>query len=110
MPPVPPPSPAPPPPEPPPEPANIVVRAFPNPWRADQHGGLSITFDPVKPQSTIEIFSLGGRKVATVAVFGRTASWDLRSESGERVRSGYYFYIAVDEAGGSSRGKLVVIR
>lgn len=106
----PPPAPAPPPKA--PEPACPVcghLRAFPNPWRADQHSG-SVTIDGFSPQATaIEIYSAFGRHVRTLTINGK-AAWDLRDQDGNAAGSGFYVYSVDDPKYGKLRGVLAVIR
>ena len=43
------------------------IRVYPNPWRSDRHGGSPhINFDPLPPDTTLEIFTISGHHVKTL--------------------------------------------
>jgi hypothetical protein len=88
------------------------VRVYPNPWRADRHGTLApqVIFDRLNPGSEVKIFTLSGRWVKTLYSTGGTASWDLTSDSGQSVSSGFYLYYVTGINGRNRRGKVAVIK
>jgi hypothetical protein len=86
------------------------IRVFPNPWRADQHSDRTITFDRLPVNSTIKIFTLSGHEVRTLSADNGSASWDRTNDSGDKVASGIYLYLATDNQGNQSRGKLAIIK
>ncbi len=89
---------------------NVVsVRVYPNPVRAGR-GDQAITFDQMPANSTVKIFTVSGRWVKTLSAPTGSVSWDLRNDSGERVASGLYLYLAADAQGNKTRGKFTVIR
>jgi hypothetical protein len=86
------------------------MRVYPNPWRASR-GDHAITFDQIPAGSTVKIFTVSARWVATLtADAGGKASWNLTNDSGERVASGIYLYLITDSQGNKTRGKFTVIR
>jgi hypothetical protein len=88
-----------------------VVRAYPNPWRADRHTGLGITFDGLLPNSTVKIFNLAAHWVRTLPLASGSAVWDRTNDAGQTVASGYYFYLVTT---GNDRqtvhGKFAIIK
>ena len=86
------------------------VRVFPNPWRSDRNASRPMTFDGLTPGATVNIFTVSGHHVKTVTAGTGSAVWDLTNESGSRVASGYYLYLATDAAGHLGRGKFAIIR
>jgi hypothetical protein len=86
------------------------VRVFPNPWRADQHGGVLVTFDHLFPGSTIKLFTISARWIKSLQSDNGVATWDLTNDAGEKVASGYYFYVITDSQNDRARGKLAIIR
>lgn len=87
-----------------------ALRAYPNPWRSNQHSAYPMTFDrlPTDGVSSVRIFTISGELVRSLA---GTASvqWDLRNDSGERVASGIYIYL-VTVNNEHRTGKIAVIR
>jgi hypothetical protein len=92
-------------------PALERLRAYPNPWRADQHAGHFVTFDQIEGNVTIRIFNVAAEHVKTISTNGSNrATWDLTNESGATVASGLYLYLATSDSGDRASGKLAVIR
>lgn len=88
-----------------------VVRAYPNPWRVDRHTGLPITFDGMAANSTIKIFNLAAHWVKTLPPANGTTTWDLTNDRGERVASGYYFYVVTARDDRQTvKGKIAIIK
>jgi len=87
------------------------VRAFPNPWRADQHSGVQMTFDGLLPGSDVKLFTLSGRWIKTLnASTGNSVQWDRTNDSGDFVASGIYLYLVQAPSGEKTRGKIAIIR
>lgn len=91
------------------------LRIFPNPWRSDRDAGLPITFDHLTAGSSIKLFTFSGhgvRSLGTPAVNNGLLSvtWDLKNDSGDKVASGVYFYLATDSAGNKNKGELAIIK
>ncbi len=86
------------------------VRAFPNPWRADRHQGLGVTFDNLTEGSTIKLFTVSGRWIRSLSATGGTAGWNLANDAGQPAASGYYIYLITDGAGRKAKGVLQLIR
>jgi hypothetical protein len=89
--------------------AGSDFRAFPNPWRSDQHAAAPLTFRLPAPAGEVKLFTVSGRRVRTLSASNGVALWDLRDDSGGAVASGYYLYLA-DYDGGRVRGLVAVIR
>ena len=86
------------------------MRVYPNPWRADQHSGIDVTVDGLNPGSEVRFFTVSGRWVRTISTVNGAGKWDLTNDSGQRVASGLYFYLATDPAGGDQHGTLAIIQ
>ncbi len=86
------------------------IRVHPSPWRSDLHSGHDITFDNVPTGSTIKIFTVSGRWVATLSNVSGSPGWNLKNDSGNDVASGLYLYLITDSQGGKAHGKFAVIR
>jgi hypothetical protein len=84
-------------------------RVYPNPWRAAR-GDTQMTFDQMPLNSTVKIFTVSARSVKTLSAPSGSVTWDLTNDSGERVASGIYLYLATDAEGHKSRGTFTVIR
>jgi hypothetical protein len=85
------------------------LSVFPNPWQADKHQGLPITFTNLPADATIKIFSTSGQWVKTLSSISGNAIWYLKNEDNDDVASGLYFYLASDHDS-HKRGKLAVIK
>lgn len=91
--------------------ASISARVYPNPWRADRHAGKPIIFDQwTGSDVTINIFTLSGRRIKTLAPAANAAIWDLANDSGDPVASGLYLYLIANGQGQRGRGKLAILR
>jgi hypothetical protein len=86
------------------------AKIFPNPWRADRHAGVGVTFGSLPPASEVKLFTASGRHVRTLDAGTGTSVWDLKSDDGSAAASGYYLYLISDGAGGHRRGTLALIR
>src|ERR1700686_275327 len=69
------------------------MRVYPNPWKADQHSNLLITFDHMALHTTVKIFTLSGRLVRTLDADNGSTTWDRKNDSGDAVASGVYLYL-----------------
>jgi hypothetical protein len=87
------------------------VKAYPNPWRIDQHRDMLIHFVNLPAHSTIKLFSVSGHKVRTlIAEADGSAGWDRTNDSGQSVASGIYLFSINDPAGNETSGKLAIIK
>ena len=86
------------------------VKVYPNPWRKDKHAGTNVTFANLPTGSTVKIFTVSGREVASLSESGQQVVWDLTNKSGEKAASGLYLYLITDGQGNKTKGKLAVIR
>ncbi len=85
------------------------VRVYPNPVRVAR-GDNHLMFDQMPAGSTVKIYTVSGRWVKTLPAPSGSVSWDLLNDSGDRVASGIYLYLAADAQGNKSRGKFTVIK
>ncbi len=86
-----------------------IVKAYPNPWRADRHSGIPITFDGLLPNATLKIFNLAAHWIRTLPAGSNT--WDLKNDAGQMVASGYYFFLATTgNSNQTTHGEIAVIR
>lgn len=94
--------------------ANLnAVRAYPNPWRSDRHGGVDITFDNLSTGSEVKLFTVSGHSVRTLTPSAATPDrvvWDRKNDSGDVVASGIYVYSIKDSSGSKSKGKIAIIK
>lgn len=86
------------------------VHVYPNPWRVDRHP-IGIHFSGLRPGWTVKIFTLAAQWVKSLSVDEAEETWDLKTDDGDSVASGYYFYV-VDTGDSETRakGKIAVIR
>src|SRR6185436_7737292 len=84
------------------------IRVYPNPWRADQHAGVTGKIDGLKPNTSVKIFTVAGQWVKTLPVSNNLATWDLKDNSGSPVASGFYLYLLKSD-GGKETGQIAVI-
>ncbi len=69
-----------------------------------------MTFNHLAANSEIKIFSVSGQEVRRLGSTSDTATWDLKSDSGDHVASGIYLYLVSNNLGQQTRGKLAVLR
>ncbi|MGQ0644743.1 MAG: hypothetical protein ACT4O3_04545 [Elusimicrobiota bacterium] len=96
--------------------------AFPSPWRpSGPNAGLGagqtgteaggITFTNLPSEGRIRVYTLSGVLVRDIHHNDGTpqAKWDGKNEAGDNVATGTYIY-AVESAGATKTGKLVIVR
>ncbi len=89
--------------------AVLDIHAYPIPFRASE-GLPGITFTNLPEKSKITIATVSGDVVRNVADIGPLEwVWDVRNDKGRQLASGVYLYV-VDYGGGTTQGKIVVIR
>jgi len=83
---------------------------YPNPYSYRMNSG-PVVIDGLSERSTISILTVDGRLVNRAEARSGRASWDVRDFQGNRVATGVYLVVAVDE-NNSERGvgKIVIIR
>jgi hypothetical protein len=84
------------------------ARVYPNPWRADRHASKPVTFDMLPIDATVKIFTVSGHWVKTLPP-GPTTTWDLNTDSGDKVASGLYIYL-INSGSGKKTGQIAVIK
>jgi hypothetical protein len=87
-----------------------TIRAYPNPWKADQDPRPLITIDGLPPSAvtSVRIFTISGEQVRTLSGT-QSVQWDLRNNAGENVASGIYIYL-LNANGEQHSGKIAIIR
>jgi len=89
---------------------SFTVLVYPNPWRSDRAYPRQMTFAQLPAGTTVKIFTVSGHLVKTLDPQSPGFStWDLTNDSGDRVASGIYIYLATTPSGNKARGKLAVI-
>jgi hypothetical protein len=85
------------------------IYPFPNPVIAKEDE--TVRFQNVPPEADLHIFSTSGKRVARVEGQGssRIRSWYLKTDDGNKVAAGIYFYL-VQGDGILEKGKFSVIR
>lgn len=87
------------------------LKVYPNPFRPDQHG--LVTIDRLAQDVTVHIFSTSGylvRGFSKSGIAGRRVQWDGKDASGNAVPSGIYLVVAARTGGKSVTGKIALIR
>lgn len=79
---------------------NECLKVFPNPVKSDFGGDVAI--DGLYFNSIVKITDIAGNLVKETTSSGGRAVWDKTNFSGEKVKTGVYLAMAVDEAGESS--------
>lgn len=83
-------------------------RVYPNPVRVAS-GETSVTFDKLRPESTVSIYTVAGELVFETLAQGENLVWNLTSLGDNRVASGIYIWRVKSDAG-TATGKLAVIK
>jgi len=87
------------------------VKVYPNPWRADLHTNALIKFENLQAASTVKIFTVSGHEVKRLSADSNgSADWDRTNDSGDKVASGVYLFLANDLQGNETKGKLAIIK
>lgn len=84
------------------------VQIFPNPARPDFEG--PITIQGIRYDSDIKVTDVAGNLVYQTTSNGGTATWNGKTLSGDKVKSGVYmFWTAANEGKGRFVGKVLVV-
>ena len=75
----------------------VNMYAYPNPVKPDYQGPVAIK--GLARDSYVKITDAAGNLVSEVRSNGGLATWDVRTQSGERVRTGVYIVFATDASG-----------
>jgi photosystem II stability/assembly factor-like uncharacterized protein len=86
----------------------VRPKVYPNPVRVAS-GETSVTFDRLRPQSTVSIYTVAGELVSETLVQDDTFVWNLTSRGGNRVASGVYVWRVKNDAH-TATGKIAVIK
>jgi hypothetical protein len=84
-------------------------RVYPNPWRADVHQGLGVSFQNLALRSLIKIFTVSGSWIKTIPAQDGAGEWDLTNQTGQPVQPGAYIYLITDGRR-TVEGKLKVLK
>ena len=85
------------------------LRVYPNPFSYDRHNQIII--DDLSRNTTVRIVGVDGTLINTISAQGGRISWDGRDFRGNRLGTGIYFVIALDEDGDQKGvGKIAIIR
>lgn len=87
------------------------LKVYPNPFRPDQHGLLTI--DRLAKDVTVHIFSTSGylvRGFKQNEIYGRRVQWNGKDNNGHAVSSGIYLVVAAKTGGKTVTGKIALIR
>lgn len=85
-------------------------RPFPNPWRPNEGGVLSLAGIPPEDVTTIRIFNLAGEVVYEAEGVRGAKTWDGRNVGRQLVESGLYLVTAESDDGKVYEGKVAVVR
>lgn len=84
------------------------VKVFPNPARPDFDG--VITIQGIRYDSDVKVTDAAGNLVYQTTSNGGTATWNARTVTGERVKTGVYLiWTAPNEGKGRKVGKVLVV-
>jgi hypothetical protein len=89
------------------------IRVYPNPLVQTSESSPEVTIEGLVSGSTVKIFTLNGKLVATVngSSLGSTVKWDGRDSMGHVVTSGLYLITATSPGSGDNgEAKLVIVR
>jgi PKD repeat protein len=89
--------------------AAVRIKVHPNPWRA-RWGPDVMRFSGLPANAQLRIFTVSGHLVRDLGANTDTATWDLRTDSGDRVASGVYLFLCTYAGGDPVRGKLAIVR
>jgi hypothetical protein len=85
------------------------LQVYPNPFRYDRHNEILI--EGLSEESLIRVVGSDGTFIREIRTRGGRMSWDGRDFAGNRVGSGIYFVIALNENGSEKGvGKVAIIR
>lgn len=86
------------------------LKIFPNPYNYNEESG-NIIVEGLADATKLNVLTSDGRVINRIETRGGRIEWDGRDFRGNRVGSGVYVLVAVDENnGGRGTGKVVIIR
>jgi|GEM_PF-2675269 len=85
------------------------ARMYPNPFRPDGANRARLLPEGLANDATLSILDASGRVRRRLSLQEAEAGWDGRDSMGEAVDSGVYLLL-ITSSGGSSEGKIAVIR
>ncbi|MGB4309498.1 MAG: S8 family serine peptidase [Candidatus Cloacimonadaceae bacterium] len=92
------------------------LKVYPNPVYTSQQSWVAIHNFPMNKKGRISIYDSSGNLVHKARLgpykpelANNTYRWELRNDSGHRVSSGVYFYVA-EMGGETAKGKFVILR
>lgn len=91
-------------------PSRANIRTYPNPFRPSRAVEGAMKFVYLPSGARVRIFTLGGRLVRELSEQGNVAAWDGRSENGDEMPTGAYYYLVLIPGEREARGKFAIIR
>lgn len=86
-----------------------TIRMYPNPFRPEEGQRARLKAGSLANDARMSIYSLDGRLQRSLELLEIEDGWDGRDEAGELLDPGVYLLL-VTSAGGSSEGKVAIIR
>jgi len=86
---------------------NELIKVFPNPVKREYTGLIAIS--GLHDNTNVKITDISGNLVFETFSLGGTATWDGRNFDGEKVKTGVYLFLCVDEDFDESVVKKVLI-
>ncbi len=84
---------------------------YPNPFSYNNEDTERVVIDRLSDQTTIRILTVDGRLVRRLDTRGGRVEWDVRDFKGDRVATGVYIVVSVDNQNDQRGvGKVVVVR
>ncbi len=84
---------------------------YPNPFSYNRESSERVVIDRLSEQTTVRILTVDGRLVRRLETRGGRVEWDVRDFKGDRVSTGVYIIVSVDDQNDQRGvGKLVVVR
>ncbi|MBU1153552.1 T9SS type A sorting domain-containing protein [bacterium] len=88
------------------------ISHYPNPLKLAKGTEEKVTFVnlPTSNNTKIKIYNQVGELIKTMDITFPEMEWNLRSDKGDLVASGVYFYLVSDETGVKAKGKMAIIK
>ena len=84
---------------------------YPNPFSYSDPEASEIIIDNLGDETTIQIMGLDGRVINSIEARGGRITWNARDFNGNKVATGVYFAVALDEENDRRAfGKLVIVQ
>jgi len=90
--------------------AGLDPRPFPNPWRPNSDGVVTLAGIPADETTTVRFYTVAGELVHEADAVRGAKTWDGRNLGGQVVEAGIYVITATSTNGSVYEGKVAVIR